>query len=260
MSKIAEQPQEPDYRASHMGLGPEYHAAFTENPRRAMIWALEQRILSDIVKRYLIPEETDHLDFACGTGRILGYFQGRVRSSTGVDVSTSMLRVARGVASQARIIEADITHDDVLAGQKFDLITAFRFFPNAEPGLRREAIETLFSKLRTGGHLVLNNHQNYSCLGYRARRFLTRAEFNCTPAHEITDLVASVGLRIEKVYHVGVVPEFESRMIRPRFLVEWVESMVMHLPTASLAQNLIYVCSKVSHALRVCPEIRHCFS
>ena len=244
MSKIAEQPQEPGYRASHMGLGPDYHAAFTENPRRAMMWAFEQRFLSDIAKRFLMLEETDHLDFACGTGRVLGYFQGRVRSSTGVDVSASMLQVAREVAPMSRIMQADITRNDVLAGQKFDLITAFRFFPNAEQELRREVIETLFSKLRTGGFLVLNNHQNYSCLAYRARRFLTRIDFNCTPSHEITDLITSVGLQIEKVYHVGIVPEFESRMIRPRFVVEWVESMVMHLPAASLSQDLIYVCSK----------------
>ena len=203
---IPDQVQKPSYRESHVGLGPEYHAGFAENPRRTLIWALEQWILSDISKRFLVLEDTDHLDFACGTGRILGFFQDRVRSSTGVDVSSSMLRVAREVAPNSRIIEADITRNDILTDRQFDLITAFRFFPNAEPELRKDAIEALYPKLRSGGYFVLNNHQNDSCLPYRLRRLLSNAAFQSTPARVVTEVIESVGFDIEQVYHVGVVP------------------------------------------------------
>ena len=244
MSNMAELPQEPGYRASHVGMGREYHVTFEKNPRRAMIWAFEQRFLSDIAKRFLVLEQTDHLDFACGTGRVLEYFQGRVRSSTGVDVSASMLQVAREVAPSSRVVQADITRNDVLAGQKFDLITAFRFFPNAEPELRREVIETLCSKLRTGGYLVLNNHQNHSSLPDRVRRILTKKPFLSTPAGEILQLIASVGLQIISVYHVGIVPDHEKLLLRPRFLVDWIESVLTRFPAASLSQDLIYVCKK----------------
>ena len=236
--------QEQSYRESHMGKGSEYHAGFAENPRRAMIWALEQRILSDIVKRYLVPEETDHLDFACGTGRILGYFQGRVRSSTGVDVSASMLEVASEVAAKSRIIKADITREDVLADEKFDLITAFRFFPNAEPRLRKDAIGALYPKLRPGGYLVLNNHQNDSSIAHHVRRLLTKKVFSTTPTREMVDLIASAKLSLEKIYHVGIVPDHEKLLLRPRFLVEWIESAATRLPLAGLSQDIIYVCRK----------------
>ena len=78
-----------------------------------------------------------HLDFACGTGRILEYFAGRVDSSTGVDVSDSMMEVAGRWPPKAELIEADLTQNDVLGDRRFNLITAFRFFPNAEPELRQ---------------------------------------------------------------------------------------------------------------------------
>lgn len=239
--------QEQSYRESHAGLGPDYHAGFTENPRRALIWTLEQRILSDIAKRCIVPEETDHLDFACGTGRILGYFQGRVRSCTGVDVSASMLRVARGVAPQARIMEGDITREDILAGQKFDLITAFRFFPNAEPELRKDAIEALCPKLRSGGYFVFNNHRNHGSLLLRIGRLLkgrNHPSFSGMSARDVIALVGSVGLDIEEIYHVGILPETERRFIRPRFLAKWIESAMTRFPITGLSEDLIYVCRK----------------
>ena len=247
MKSIPDQLQEPSYRESHVGLGPEYHAGFAENPRRALIWALEQRILSDISERFLVLEDTDHLDFACGTGRILEFFQDRVRSSTGVDVSASMLRLAREIVPKSCIIEADITRDDVLADRQFDLITAFRFFPNAEPELRKDAIETLYPKLRPGGHFVFNNHRNNGSLLLRIGRLLKGSKdtsFSGMSDQEASTLVRSVGLDIEKIYHVGILPETERRLIRPRSLVEWIESALTGLPIARLSEDLIYVCRK----------------
>ena len=155
-----------------------------------------------------------------------------------------MLEVAREIAPLSRVVQADLTRNDVLAGQKFDLITAFRFFPNAEPELRREAMETLCSKLRTGGCLVLNNHQNHSSLPDRVRRILTTKPFLSTPAREILELISSFGLEIIKVYHVGIVPDHEKLLLRPRFLVEWTESLLTRFPAASLSQNVIYACKK----------------
>ena len=247
MQMIPEQVQGHSYRESHMGLGPEYHAPFVDNPRRSLIWALEQRILSDISKRFLVLEETDHLDFACGTGRILGFFQDRVRSSTGVDVSASMLRLARELAPKSCIIEADITRDDVLAGQEFDLITAFRFFPNAEPELRQQAIETLCCKLRTGGCLVLNNHRHHESFLYRIGRLLKGANhpsFHGMSHQNVLALVRSVGLDVEETRHIGILPETEYRMLRPRSLVARIESIAARLPVARYSENLIYVCTK----------------
>ncbi len=61
-------------------------------------------------------------------------------SATGIDVSASMLAVARQSAPSAEIVEGDPTREDLLSERHFDLITAFRSFPNAEDPLREAAM------------------------------------------------------------------------------------------------------------------------
>ena len=73
----------------------------------------------------------------------MSYLEDRTKSAVGVDLSPSMLEVARKNKRSAEIIEADLTRSDVLGDRKFNLITAFRFFPNAEAELRSEAMQVL---------------------------------------------------------------------------------------------------------------------
>ena len=122
------------YRESHLHKGWGYHTTFSSLRYRATIWRLEQRLLFEIVRDNFPTEPPRYLDFACGTGRILGHLAPYCESALGVDVSASMLDVARRKVKRAEIIEADLTRDDRLCGQEFDLITAFRFFPNAGTG------------------------------------------------------------------------------------------------------------------------------
>ena len=117
-------------------------------------------ILKGVLDEYFAGKEVHHLDFACGTGRIIEFMSGHTTESTGVDVSPSMLAEARGKGIDARLIEADITDSDELAGETFNLITAFRFFLNAEPELRASAITALGKRLAPDGVLVFNNHHN----------------------------------------------------------------------------------------------------
>src|SRR5690554_5494081 len=100
-----------------------------------MIWALEKDAIDRICKRYFPREIGSHLDFACGSGRLIGFLRDRVGSSIGVDVSTDMLEIAKREVGDAKLIHADLTDCDVLGQEKFQLITAFRFFPNAQEEL-----------------------------------------------------------------------------------------------------------------------------
>jgi hypothetical protein len=55
----------------------------------------------------------------------------------------------------------DITLSETLVEGHYDLITAFRFFLNAEPALRVAAIKALAARLKDEtSWLVLNNHGN----------------------------------------------------------------------------------------------------
>jgi SAM-dependent methyltransferase len=235
-----------DYRQSHLaqGKGESYDRAFRENPYRSVVWDLEKRALDAIVKRWFPARRVQHLDFACGTGRILAHLAGRVAVSVGVDVSPSMLQVARKAMPSAELIEADLTSQDVLAGRKFDLITAFRFFPNAQPELRREAMTQLAGHLAEDGRIVFNNHMNRSSALYRLARLRGQAGDVGMSRKEVDDLLASAGLRIEKAYHIGVLPATEEHPLLPRPLLGLVERAACRLPfLAGLSQDILFVCA-----------------
>jgi SAM-dependent methyltransferase len=234
------------YTDSHKGKGRDYHESFAPEvkPHRAMIWRLEQRALDGILRDHLVAGEASHLDFACGTGRILAHFLGRVASTTGVDVSSSMMAVAKEVAPGAELIEADLTQRDVLGERYFDLITAFRFFPNAEPELRRAALRVLVRHLAPHGVLVFNNHKNRNSLPRRISRFLGRSVAEPTMSDgEVQALLAGAGLRIEEAIPLAILPFSEDHLVLPVALLEVMERPISGFSALSgIAQDVIYVC------------------
>ncbi len=234
------------YRDSHREKGPEYQELFTA-PHTAMVWRMERTVLQRIVDEFLDSGIDDYLDFACGTGRVLGFLSARARSATGVDVSESMLEVARKNAPGAELICADITRDHVLRERSFDLITAFRFFPNAEDDLRVGALRELASRLRSDGVLVFNNHINAGSLAIRLARLRGRESADPTTRimsrREVENLVAAAGLGIVREYPIASLPLSNRHMIRPVAVVESVERVLGRIPmTRSIAQNIVYVC------------------
>src|SRR6185295_8842136 len=100
-----------------------------------------------------------YLDFACGTGRITEMMAPLAQESIGVDVSGTMLEVARVKCPHVRFMESDLTRDNLDIGL-FDMVTAFRFFGNAQDELRSAALKAVVALLRPGGHLVINSHRN----------------------------------------------------------------------------------------------------
>ena len=151
-----------DYRLSHTDptKGATYDAHYLSDPHDRILWRLEQQILSEHLDTRFRGKEIHLLDFACGTGRIAHFLEPRVTRSVGVDVSASMLDQARRKLTRTRLILADLTRQNVLAGQHFGLITAFRFFVNAEPSLRENVMGILASLLTEDGCLIFNNHHN----------------------------------------------------------------------------------------------------
>jgi len=203
------------YRDSHRYAqkGAEYEAYYESRSWQRFLWSREQEVLLKILEKYFAGREIHLLDFACGTGRVTSFLENRVKTSTGVDVSGSMLAVAREKLSRTEIIEADITVDNVLRGRSFNLITAFRFFLNAESSLRSAAMEALARLLSDDGYLVFNNHQNYGSPWIRLRYMHHRwkepdparrlAGFNVMTIGEMKKLAEGVGLKIVELYPVG---------------------------------------------------------
>lgn len=237
-----------DYRKSHLNKGVEYHDTFhsSKHPHRSMMWRIEKRILHEIVSAHFGLRKPSHLDFACGTGRVLSHLQPDVQSSTGVDVSHSMLSQAKANAPLSEIICSDITQSTALQGRQFDLITAFRFFPNAEDSLRMEAISTLCNYLKPGGLLVFNNHKNANSLTRTIVRLIRGQNEERTMDHKaVLALLKLSRLRIKSAHPLGVLPLTDRRPLRPVNLMHALESVVRKLPRADrIAQNIIYVAEK----------------
>ena len=198
------------YRESHKyeGKGDEYEAYYENQAWEKFLWSREQEIILKILDKYLADKEIHLLDFACGTGRITSLLETRVKTSTGLDVSGSMLAIARKKLARTEIIEADITKENVLAGRKFNLITAFRFFLNAEPELRSLAIKTLVELLDKDGYFVFNNHHSLGSpwiklLYARHLRKDPQGTFNVMSIEQMKDLAEDAGLEIVEIYPAG---------------------------------------------------------
>jgi len=198
------------YKDSHKYAqkGAEYEAFYQMQPWEGFLWSREQKIILKILEKYFKGRDIHLLDFACGTGRITSFLEDRVTTSTGVDVSGSMLAVAKRKLKRTEIIKADITTEDVLQGRKFNLITAFRFFVNAEPALRCSAMQALAGLLSEDGYFVFNNHQSYGSpwiklRWLRHRQVNPQGIFNVMTIGQMRELVECVGLEIVELYPAG---------------------------------------------------------
>lgn len=236
-----------DYRRSHLAAnkGESYHREFSESPYRRMVWQLERAILDRILMMYPRNCEIHHLDFACGTGRILGHYKNRVTTSVGVDVSPSMLEVARKDQHHSELIEADLTEDDVLRERKFNLITAFRFFPNAEPELRMKAMQVLVRHLHESGYMVFNNHKHTGSTRNRLARLCGRTNYKGMSMSDVEGLLAANDMEIVKTYHLCVFPASEKRVLLPPVLLRHIEGVFARCTLLrNFGENLIFVCRR----------------
>lgn len=212
------------------------------------LWQEEKRVL----QRELSRLERDvakisYLDFACGTGRLLSFLEDHVNEATGVDIAEEMLRRARKIVHRARVIRADSTREDPLAGEVFDFITAFRFFLNAEPALREEAMAVLAGKLRDGrSELVFNIHGNLWSHRIITKVWLmTRAKrLSASTKREMEQLANRHGLYVARWYGIGILPKVLYRLFGSSCMRK-IDGALSRLPGArSIAYDLIFVCKK----------------
>jgi len=237
------------YRDSHKypSKGAEYEAYYETQPWQRFLWSREQEIILRILEKYFAGRDVHLLDFACGTGRLTSFLENRVTTSTGVDVSSSMLAVAGEKLKRTEIIEVDITIDNVLKGRKFNLITAFRFFVNAEPPLRLAAMAALAKLLSEDGYLVFNNHQSYGSpwikLLYMCHHLKNpEGIFNVMTIDEMNRLIEEVGMEIVELYPVGFF--HPPKISVPQMITNMIENICCKFKwIARLSESPIAVCS-----------------
>lgn len=242
--------KQPDYRTSHLSpdRGASYDRNFEEGGFRAFLWRQERAVLDRILRENYAGRSVEYLDFACGSGRILGHVAGQADAATGIDVSPSMLAKAREKAPRAQFVVGDLTQKDWLGGRKFNLITAFRFFPNAQDELRVSAMRAIRAHLGKDGLLVFNNHCCDSGSLFRVGRLLGKRT-NTMSSEKVRTLVSESGMEIVKSYALGVLPATDGHMLVP----SWVHIVSDRLAGAAgladrFAQDIIYVCRRAGDA------------
>jgi SAM-dependent methyltransferase len=246
-------PSHVDYRDSHTapGKGASYDQNFCDKRYRKYIWSWEQNVLREILKTHLSDRDNiDYLDFACGTGRIVGFLENHVSASWGVDVSGEMLERARAKVKRTDLVHADLTKNSPLGNQKFDLITAFRFFLNAQRELREAAMSSLANHLKDGGILVFNSHMNHSSLTVKTLRTYRRLRGRDPDAittfgyQDVDDVTRRSGLKIIDTFHRGLVPVFRDDTKIPMWSIHPIESLASKIPSMrNLSRFIIYVCA-----------------
>lgn len=200
------------YSSSHLHAGTTYHERSRDRPGRAAMWQLEEPVIEDIFTG-LAPKRV--LDFAAGTGRITTVLERCLPACDihGIDISEDMLAIARPQCSRATFHLADGRQAlQQFGAETFDAISAFRFFPNADPALREDAAEQIARLVRPGGHVILNNHRNFWSPSYVAMRAMgvSSGKFGTLNA-DMRSLFERQGFTCVRTYSLGVWPQTDFR-------------------------------------------------
>ena len=200
---------EGDYRTgqSTEGSGLRYDANFRSG-YLATLWTEIERPLIDGILRDLGGPDRTCLDFACGTGRITKVAASHFGIVIGVDVSADMLSQA-ATPGNVVLLPIDITTNHGIDGT-FDVVTAFRFFLNAESSLRLDALTAIHRHLNEGGTLICNVQTNASSpIGLVYRMFnwlLSRPVRHTLGLEAVKGLLTSSGFEIVDVRNYGFLP------------------------------------------------------
>ena len=188
-----------------------------------VIYDLEKRTIKKVIKKYFNGGVDKYLDFACGTGRITSIVENYSKSSTGVDISEEMLRIAKQKCKKTRFIRKDILSDEKF-NEKFNLITSFRFFLNADDTLRRAVLERLRKNLNDEGYLVFNIHMNrYSLIGFQffLRKILFKSKvINTMSLYYTKKILKEKGYKIVEIIPLAHIPGRLNFILLPKNMLK----------------------------------------
>lgn len=181
------------------------------------IWQLQRPLVEKTLADFQAAQSkpVQLLDFACGTGRVLACVENFAETADGVDISESMISVARTRCRRARLLVGDVlANPGLLGGKQYDVITCFRLLLNLEPELRGRILERLRQSLRPGGLLVVNIHGNSRSLRHPAIRWRrwreksakTDAMLNEMSPGEAEKLLAATGFSVLHRAGFGMMP------------------------------------------------------
>src|SRR6056297_1980593 len=128
-----------------------------------------------------------------------------------------MLDVAHRTFPNVLLHHADGRHvTRELGAGSFGLVTAFRFFANADDPLRESAADQICELLEPGGFLIFNNHRNFWSVSYLLRRLAARGGEGALNGR-LEELFVERGMRVVERRSLGVWPQSEKKS----YLLPW---------------------------------------
>lgn len=238
------------YRTNHQSknYGTLYNKTYEKGYYFYQWEKLEKPILKEIFSK-LSKNYKTYCDFACGTGRILSFAEHFFDRTYGIDISREMAMHAQTRCTKSKIFIEDITKKDI--DLHVDVISSFRFFLNAEPSLREEALQTIKRILNPEGIFICNIHMNkrsilgfiYECIN----KILSRTKYNTLTKEEITHLLEINGFEVEKIIWYSYLPRTGWKMPwLSRFCLQPLDHLMKKfsfLPQ-QWAQSFILICRK----------------
>jgi len=212
------------YRDSHLGKGADYDLALARDPFDAYMARRERETVLAMLARLQRGAVRRSLDFACGTGRITQLLEGIAEACFAVDVSESMVAEARRKCPRTQFFIQDII-EEPLPIAPVQLITAFRFFGNAEEGLRARALRAMHRALAPGGYLLLNDHENPWALRRLVRRLVGERTRGDLHHWKLRRLLRHAGFRVRQTVGIGLWI-YRARLERPDVLnSRWADAL-----------------------------------
>jgi len=234
------------YRESHAAPDMGYrYEEFLSNRIDADIWRLQSGPqLSAWLDEMVGSHGGRHLDFACGTGRILEVIGSRFGQITGVDISPQMLALARERFPAVQMLLGDVTREAELVEGMFDSATIFRFFANAEPALREDVASWLAAHLKSGAVLIGNTHSHTwswsGGLNFLAHLLLRRGGRTLSRA-ELTILLDRHGFTVQRWQGYRIMPTVGGRPMLGRRLQIAVDSLLRKLHLGFLGSDQLFM-------------------
>lgn len=187
-----------------------------------------------------------HLDYACGTGRILAGLEDVVGDSHGFDVSQAMLDRAR-TRSRARLHLVGAGEEVVVPelGRRPVVVTAFRLLLNADDATRAQFFRFAGQALgsASAGMVVFNNHGNRTSLRTLAalKPWTDKPAFNTLSDWEVRRITRNHRLRVDDRYGVGLLPPTFYRLGRRG------ARLASAVNAATAGKRLTLTCADVSY-------------
>jgi predicted TPR repeat methyltransferase len=236
-----------DYRRSHQDKGSTYDATLAREAFGNYSESIQKELIARFVKRTFGGRVPRYMDFACGTGRMTGFLAGMSDVSYGVDVSESMMSNARQKWPQTTFFLRDMTKED-LGIEPVNLVSAFRFFGNAQDSLRHEALAAIRRHLVPNGFLILNNHRNSWSILYRMHRLGGGTDFMDFSYGTMRRLLRSGGFEIVQIRGIAwwcMLARQQERMRHQSTMARMLEPLSGLPPMAPICPDMLVIARKL---------------